>query len=79
MKSFKLIIKNGLKSSLMKLKNKSLKNYTGVNQIGSLMARGLVCITERIKSVKMAPQLDIYLTTEQSKQMLQPEIYQQMF
>lgn len=28
---------------------------------------------------KDAPQLDIYLTTEQSKQMLQPEIYQQMF
>ena len=28
---------------------------------------------------KDAPQLDIYLTTEQSKQMLQVEIYQQMF
>ena len=28
---------------------------------------------------KDAPQLDIYLSTEQSKQMLQPEIYQQMF
>ncbi|MCH7392277.1 hypothetical protein [Acinetobacter dispersus] len=28
---------------------------------------------------KDAPQLDIYLTTEQSKQMLQAEIYQQMF
>lgn len=28
---------------------------------------------------KDAPQLDIYLTTEQTKQMLQPEIYQQMF
>ncbi|WP_293745321.1 hypothetical protein [uncultured Acinetobacter sp.] len=28
---------------------------------------------------KDAPQLDIYLITEQSKQMLQPEIYQQMF
>ncbi|AZM37573.1 hypothetical protein [Acinetobacter sp. WCHA39] len=28
---------------------------------------------------KDAPQLDIYLTTEQSKRMLQPEIYQQMF
>ncbi|TVT78888.1 hypothetical protein FPV60_16240 [Acinetobacter colistiniresistens] len=28
---------------------------------------------------KDAPQLDIYLTTEQSKQMLQPEIYQKMF
>ena len=28
---------------------------------------------------KDAPQLDIYLSTEQSKQMLQPDIYQQMF
>ena len=28
---------------------------------------------------KDAPQLDIYLTTAQSKQILQPEIYQQMF
>ena len=28
---------------------------------------------------KDAPQLDIYLTIEQSKQILQPEIYQQMF
>ncbi|MCH7332606.1 hypothetical protein [Acinetobacter modestus] len=28
---------------------------------------------------KDAPQLDVYLTTEQTKQMLQPEIYQQMF
>ncbi len=28
---------------------------------------------------KDAPQLDIYLTTEQTKKILQPEVYEQMF
>jgi hypothetical protein len=77
MKSFKLHYQEWLKKQTAEVKKQAPKNYIGDKQIGSLMVKGWFALSANQIS-KDAPQLDIYLTTEQTK-ILQPEIYQQMF
>ncbi len=74
----KLLIKTGSKSKALTSKKTPQKPYWGQAD-WFFDGEGVGLHYQANQITKDAPQLDIYLTTEQTKKILQPEVYEQMF